>query len=59
MRYKVIIGWKCSFIFDNPYQAMNFAVNAAKYRNPEDYENEIEIRILIPEMETGEEAIDD
>lgn len=55
MRYRVIIGWRCSFIFDEPDEAMNFAVNATKHRSREDDENEIRIEFLVPERETGEE----
>lgn len=58
MRYRVVIGWRCTFIFDEPDEAMNFAVNAAKYRDPEDNENDIKIEILAPERETGEEGAD-
>lgn len=61
MRYRVVIGWRCTFIFDEPDEAMNFAVNAIKHRDPEDKDNENEIRIefFVPERETGEEAADD
>lgn len=57
MRYRVVIGWRCTFIFDEPYEAMSFAVNAIKHRDPEDKDNENEIRIefFVPERETGEE----
>lgn len=50
MKYKVSLGWNCSFIFDEPDVAMNFAVNAIKYRNPDDLADfEAKIEIIIPE----------
>lgn len=58
MRYRVVIGWRCTFIFDEPDEAMNFAVNAAKHRDLEDNENDIKIEILVPERETESEVID-
>lgn len=57
MKYKVVVGWRCSFIFDEPDVAMNFAVNAIKHRDPEDGENDIKIEIITPE--TREEAADE
>ena len=59
MKYKVVIGWRCTFIFDEPDEAMNFAVTAVTKRNPEDKENEIRIEFVLPEMATGEEVIDE
>lgn len=59
MRYRVVIGWRCTFIFDEPDEAMNFAVNAMRHRCPEDKENEIRIEFVVPETETGEEVIDE
>lgn len=59
MKYKVILGWRCSFIFDDPNEAMTFANNATKHRDPEDNENEIRIEFLVPEKELGEEVSDD
>lgn len=50
MRYKVILGWRCSFIFDDPDVAMNFAVNAIKHRNPgNNDEFEVRIELIVPE----------
>ena len=56
MKYRVVIGWRCTFIFDEPDEAMNFAVNAIKHRDPEDNENEIKIEFFVPETEIGEEV---
>lgn len=56
MKYRVVIGWRCTFIFDEPDEAMNFAVNAIKHRDPEDNEHEIKIEFFVPETEIGEEV---
>lgn len=56
MKYRVVIGWRCVFIFDEPDEAVNFAVNAIKHCDPDVNENEIRIEFFVPESETGEEA---
>lgn len=57
MKYKVILGWRCEFVFDDIDIAANFATMAMKARCDELDDEERIIRIeLIPEGgEDGEE----
>lgn len=53
MKYKVIIGWRCEFIFDDIDTAANFATLAMKAKC--DREDGETIRIeIIPDTKEGE-----
>ena len=52
LKYRVVLGWRAEFLFDDPDVAMNFAVQAAKSRSDE---NDDQIRIeLVTIKEEGE-----
>lgn len=56
MKFKVILGWRSEYIFDDIFVAANFAIAALKAKcdeNDDDYSIRIE---LIPEKSDQEEA---
>lgn len=57
LKYRVVLGWRVEFMFDDPDVAMNFAVQAAKAR-PDENEEQIRIELVTieeePEKEEGE-----
>lgn len=61
LQYKVILGWRCSFIFDEPDVAMNFAINAIKHRNLGDNDEvEVKIELIVPEnVEEAEHNVEE
>ena len=62
MRFKVVIGWRCEFLFDDPEEAMDFAQKAAFYREPSDDSDVIKIEIITVDPEIDkiiEEVCDD
>lgn len=56
MKFKVILGWRAEYIFDDIDVAANFAITALKAKCDED-DDDYSIRIeLIPEKSDQEEA---
>lgn len=56
MKFKVILGWRAEYIFDDIDVAANFAITALKAKCDED-DDDYSIRIeLIPEKPDQEEA---
>ena len=55
MKFKVILGWRSEYIFDDIDVAANFAITALKAKCDEDDDNSVRIE-LIPEKPDQEEA---
>lgn len=58
MKYRVIIGWRCEFEFDDAMTAMMFADTAAMHKT-DDVTDTIKIEIIEPKEEEAEEGEDD
>ena len=54
MKYKVVIGWRCEFVFNDAMMAMMFLDTAAHHKSEDNNET---IRLEVIETE-GEEAED-
>ena len=60
MKFKVVLGWRTEFFFDDPDVAMNFAVQAAKGRSDEnDDQIRIELVTIKEEAEVEEGEVED
>ena len=46
MKYKVILGWRSEYIFDDIDVAANFAITALKSKCDEDDDNSIRIELI-------------
>ena len=57
MKYKVTIGWRCEFLFDDVFAAAEFMLLAANHRIQE--EDAIKLEVIFPEVEVSEEGTDD
>lgn len=57
LKYRVVLGWRSEFEFDDPDVAMNFAVTAMEHRNNEESDRD-NIRIEIYRPEEPEAAND-
>ena len=53
MKFKVILGWRSEYIFDDPDVAMNFAVQAEKARS-DDNDDQIRIELVTIKEEAEE-----
>lgn len=58
IKYKVVLGWRTEFDFDDPDIAMNFAVTAMLNNSGEDRDN-IRIELYNPDNENKEDRDDD
>lgn len=59
LKYKVILGWRTEFIFDDPDTAMNFAVTAMLNQSGDNDRDTIRIELHNPDNENEEERDDD
>lgn len=53
MKYKVIIGWRCEFVFNDAMMAMMFLDTAAHHKS-EDNNETIRLEVIEPEEQTDE-----
>ena len=58
MKYKVIIGWRCEFEFDDAIQAMIFLETAAQHKSGNNDEI-IRLEVIEPEEQDKEEEAED
>lgn len=55
-KYRVVIGWRCDFVFDDAMQAMEFLKTALEHKTDDNSEK---IRLEVVEPDEEEEAEDD
>lgn len=58
LKYKVILGWRSEYEFNDPDIAMNFAVTAMLNQSGEGQDT-IRIELYIPDEKNEKEADDD
>ena len=57
MKYRVVIGWRCEFDFDDAIQAMEFLKTAVEHK-AEDNNESYRLEVIMPEDEQAEEEQD-
>ena len=57
-KYRVVIGWRCDFVFDDAMQAMEFLKTALEHKTDENSEN-IRLEVVEPEEQDEEEEAED
>lgn len=55
MKFKVILGWRSEYLFDDGDAAVNFAITALKSRCDSDEEDTVKIELLKEGSEDIEE----
>ena len=58
LKYKVVLGWRSEFVFNDPDIAMNFAVTAMLNQSGED-RGTIRIELYNPDNENEEDRDND
>ena len=58
MKYRVIIGWRCEFEFDDAMQAMEFLKTAAEHKTNDNNET-IRLELVEPEEEDQADETDE
>ena len=58
LKYKVVLGWRSEFYFNDPDIAMNFAVIAMLNQSGEDHDT-IRIELYNPDEKNEKEGDDD
>lgn len=49
MKYRVIIGWRCEFDFDDAIQAMEFLKTAVEHKS-KDNDESFKLVVIMPEL---------